>query len=200
MTLYSTAINTVRHYVYKDIPVSLLPWRSNTIRELLHALNRKVEKVLKRKLKKSYHSGRHLFSLKLKPSQHVTLTLGKRLEVEFSSNLSYLLGLPHQRLKQRRTNAVREVDSLFNRSRQLHMLTDIIQPTAIGNQQLQILRDFVHLSSKEDLSVKHFDSISYIPLMVNRIDAIHMQLVNDMIECVKVKDAKTLVTLYFRKI
>ena len=186
--------------MYRDIDFSLMPWRSNTIRELLNMINNKVQAVLKTNLKKSYHAKRHSFSLKLLPSQHVVLKLGKRLEVEFSANLAFLLGLPNKRFKLRHTDAVREVDVLFNRSRQLHVLTDIIQPTAIGNKQLQILRDFVHQRTTKDLSVKHFDSISYIPLMLNRIDTINMRLVNDMFETVKVKDTKTLITLYFRKV
>ena len=163
-------------------------------------INGKVQQRLKRKLKKKYSAHRHLFSLSLQRSQHVVLKLGKRLEIEFSTNLARLLGFPNQTFHRPQTNAVREVDALFNRSRRLHVLADIIQPTAVGNQQLQILRDFVHRGSDESLTVKHFESISYIPLMVNRIDSIHMQLVNDMIEYVKVKDKKTLVTLYFRKI
>ncbi len=200
VTVYRTDMSTVRHYIYRDIPLSLMPWRSNTIRELLHTINRKVAKTLKRKLMRSYHQGRHLFSLKLQTSQHVKLTLGKRLEVEFSPKLAHLLGFSQDRLQRREIIAPREVDALFNRARQLHVLTNIIQPTAVGNQQVQILRDFVHQSTQENMSVKYFDTISYIPLRINRIDSIHMQLVNDMMETVKIKDAKTLITLYFRKV
>ena len=198
--VYSTAMVRTRRYTYKDIPLSLMPWKSNTIRELLFTMNRQVEKSLKRELQREYHSGRHHFSLRLRPSQHVTMKLGKRLEVEFSPNLAFLLGFPNQRYSRHQSTAVREVDALFNRSRQLHVLSNIVKPTAVGKQQRQIVRDFVHHSTNKELSVKHFDTISYVPVMTNRIDNIHMQLVNDMMEPVKVQDVKTLITLYFRKI
>lgn len=200
LDVYTTEMIRRRHYDYTTIPLTIMPWKSNTIRELLHVITLTVARTLKRALKKSYHSKRHEFSLKLQPSQHVTLTLGKRLEVEFSINLTHLLGLPQERLKRSQTNAVREVDALFNRSRQLHLLTNIVQPTAIGNKQVKILRDFVHISTKDPLSVRHFDTVSYVPVIVNRIDNIHMQLTNDMFDSVMMKDIKTLVTLYFRKI
>lgn len=198
--VYSKPMVRTRRYTYEDVPLSLMPWKSNTIRELLLSINRQVEKTLKLKLQREYHSGRHRFSLRLRPSQHVTMKLGKRLEVVFSPNLAFLLGFPNQRYSQRQSTAVREVDTLFNRSRQLHVLSNIVKSTAVGKQQVQILRDFVHQSTNKEMSVKHFDTISYVPLMTNRIDQIHMQLVNDMMEPVKVQDAKTLITLYFRKI
>lgn len=200
VNIYFPEVTRVRRYAYTNIPLHLMPWKARTIRELLHDIGRKVKKKLKHELKKSYHRQRHFFSLTLQPSKHVTLKLGKRLEIVFSSNLAYLLGFPNQRFNRRQTNAAREVDTLFNRSRQLHVLANIVQPTTIGNQQLQILRDFVHIGMREELSVKHFDTISYVPLIANRIDNIHVQLVNDMIETVKIKDTKTLVTLFFRKI
>ena len=197
--IYDKSMLKVRSFTYIDIPISLQPWKSNTIRELLHVISSEVEKVLKHKMKSVYRKERHQFSLQLQPSQHVVLTLGKRLEIEFSRNLAYLLGFPNERFKYH-THGVREVDTLFNRARQLHVLTNIVQPTVVGKRQLQVLRDFVHQSTNENLSVKRFDIISYIPLRINRIDNIHMQIVNDVIETVKVKDVKTLVTLHFRKI
>ena len=200
INIYSTEMSSYRDYVYTDISVPLMPWKSNTIRELLHVIRREVEETLKRKLKRMYHTGRHHFSMRLQSSQHVVLTLGKRLEIDFSPNLAHLLGFPNKHFDRHETHAVREVDSLFNRARQLHVLTNIVQPTAVGKQQLQILRDFVHHSTGETLSVKRFDTISYVPLRINRIDNIHVQLVNAKIETVKVDDTKTLVTLYFRKI
>ena len=92
VNVYSTEMLTQRVYTHRDIPLSLSPWKSNTIRELLHVINHKVEKKLKRTLRRNYHKGRHHFFLKLQSSQHAMMTLGKRLEVEFSANLAYLLG------------------------------------------------------------------------------------------------------------
>ena len=200
VNIYRTEMRRTRLYEYTTIPLTIMPWKSNTSRRLLHAIGRKVQRTLKRKLKRSYHKQRHHFSLSLQPSQHVTLKLGKRLEVEFGDVLTHLLGLPKERLKRSQTNALREVDALFNRSRRLHLVTNIVQPTAVGNKQVKILRDFVHVGTNNLMSAKHFDTISYVPVITNRIDNIHVQLVNDRIESVKIKDTKTLVTLYFRKI
>ena len=162
-------------------------------------MNRKVETMLKRKLKRIYHSQRHQFSLRLKPSQHVSMRLGKRLGIKFSPNLAYLLGFPNRHFHDIYSESEREVNSLFNRSRQLHLLSNIVKPTAVGKQQIHVLRDFVHRRTKKNLSVKRFDTISYVPVMLNTIHMLHLQLVNDNLETMKIKDMKTLVTLYFKK-
>ena len=198
--VYSAELVRTRRLSYTNIPITLYPWRQKTVQTLLRLINRKVTRTLQRKLKSAYNKARHEFRLSLQPTEHMTLRLGRRLEVEFSQNLAYLLGFPNQRYDRRETDAVREVDHLFNRSRRLHLLTNIIQPTAIGNKQVQIIRDFLHKNSNESMAEKHFDPISYIPVRINTIDMIHFQLVDDTYEPVDIKDSKTLVTLYFRKI
>ena len=200
VTVYSTKMRTKRVVERFAHPLSLSLRKFNTIPELLISINGKVKTKLVSILKKNYHSRRHHCSLRLLPSKHVALRLGSRIELEFSRNLGHLLGFPTSRLFRSRTQAEREVDNLFNRSRQLHVMTNIVQATAVGGRQLQILRDFLHTPSRETLSVKHFDTISYIPVNQNRLDSIHIQIVDDRNECVQLKDVKTLLTLYFQKI
>lgn len=197
--VYSTEMVTRRHSTFKSFPLTLMPWKSNTIRGLLLSINHKVESMLKRKLKRVYHSQRHQFSLRLRPSQHITMRIGRRLGIKFSQNLAYLLGFPNHHFRDIYSHSEREVNSLFNRSRQLHILSNIVQPTAIGKQQVQVLCDFVHQRTKKNLSVKHFDTISYVPVMLNTIQMVHIQLVDDNLEPMKIRDMKSLITLYFKQ-
>ena len=197
--VYTSEMVQRKRSSFKSFPMTLMPWKSNTIRGLLHSINRKVESILKRKLKRIYHSQRHQFSLRLRPSQHISMRIGRRLGIKFSSNLAYLLGFPNRHFRDIYSDAEREVNSLFNRSRQLHLLSNIVKPTAVGKQQVQVLCDFVHRRTKNYLSVKHFDTISYVPVMLNTIHMLHVQLVNDNLEAVKIQDVKTLVILYFKK-
>ena len=200
VTVYSTKMRTKRVVERVAHPLSITPRQFNTISELLISINGKMKTKLVENLKHNYHSGRHHCSLRLLPSRHITLRLGKRIELEFSRNLAHLLGFPTSRLFRYLTQAEREVDNIFNRSRQLHVMTNIVQATAVGGRQQKILCDFLHNPSREMVSVKHFDTISYIPVSQNRIDRIHIQIADDYNECVRLKDVKTLLTLYFRKI
>ena len=199
--VYGTDMTKFKRSTFKTHVITLLPWRSNSIRQLLSSLKAKVEMKLRTQLRRIYHKNRHHFSIHLEPSYHVIMKLGKRLQVSFSPNLAFLLGFHEQEYKGYCvTSSQRQVDTLFNRSRQLHILSNIVQPTVVGNKQVQILRDFIHRRTRKTLRVKHFDAISYVPLMFNYIDKLHMQLVNDRLEAVRLQDTKTIITLYFRKI
>ena len=152
-------------------------------------------------MKAEYQEERHKCALKLLSSNHAVLTLGQRIEVQFSANLCHLLGFPNEEFSAgAMVIGQREVDVLFNRSRQLHVLTNIIQPTVVGQHQVQILRDFVHTNVEDQLNVKNFDIISYVPLQLNSISDIHIQIVNSQYKPIKLKETKTLLVLYFRKI
>ena len=198
--IYTSDLRTVKKLDYKEHRIKIFPWESNSIRELLSTINDDVNKKLRQKMKRLYHRDHHRFSLRLQPSQHVSMKLGKHLEITFSANLAQVLGF-HQYKYQKSLNiAEREVETLFNRSRQLHILSDIVKPTIVGSKQVQILRDFLHRRTKKSLRTKYFDIINYVPLTINRIDKLHMQLVNDTMQTVHLQDTKTLITLYFRKI
>ena len=200
VSIYTREMARIKRSTFKEHLITLYPWKSNSIRQLLTVMNRKVEDKLKQKLRRIYHSARHRFSLHLLPSRHVIMKFGKRLQISFSPKLAFLLGLQPVSYNQLLVKGERMVDALFNRARQLHVLCNIVKPTTIGNQQVQILRDFIHHRTNKSLCVKHFDTISYIPLALNRIDKLHVQVVNDLLKTVKLKDTKTLITLYFRKI
>ena len=90
---------------------------------------------------------------------------------------------------------------IFNRSRQLYLLTDVVQTTKHGNNSVSILQDFLHYTNNEKPLIKRsFFPINYIRLRKTRLDRIHLRLVDEQFEDVKIRDSKTLVTLYFRKI
>ena len=64
-------------------------------------------------------------------------------------------------IKGAETLGQREVDSLDNHSRQLHLLSNVIKPTAYGKQQRQILCDFLHERNTLPIVEKRFNPISY---------------------------------------
>ena len=200
ITVYGTAMKTLPVYECDKLSIPLSPFKYATVSDLLNGINNRVKSELKHALKGEYQVERHKCTLNLLPSKHAVLTLGERIQVQFSDNLCYLLGFPYEHFSTGTVIGQREVDVLFNRSRQLHVLTNIIQPTTVGQQQVHILRDFVHTNVEDQLNVKNFDIISYVPLQLNSINDIHIQIVNSLYEPVKLKEMKTLLVLYFRKI
>ena len=200
VAIFGTAMRTWSVYDCTSHPIPLSPWKYADIAELLQGINMKVKDKLQHALKEKYNAEHHKCTLQLQPSNHALLTLGEHTQVEFSDNLRHLLGFPNQRLTNSQVVAPREVDVLINRSRQLHVLTNIVQPTAVGQRQVQILRDFVHTNVEAKLNEKHFDIISYVPLQLTSINDIHIQIVDSEYKPVKLKERKTLLVLYFRKI
>ena len=208
--LYSTNINdesekaqidfevktdgTTKHKLTMDVFLG-----NHVKHEELHTyINQSVSTFLKQKLGDKYDTSQHSFSLSIYFEFHCKVIIGDKLTVRFSKNLSYLLGFPNKILKDTAIS-IRGVTSLSNRKRQLFVLTDAIKPTAYGNQKLQILQNFVHNSTGDEIIEKHFNPIVYLPVMHNYIDMIQIQLTDDLHQPLPIKDSKTIVTLYFRK-
>lgn len=178
----------------------LFPWRFKNHKKLYAYINQTVSKHLKKKLKHKYDTVKHSFVLSVLNDDRCLLTLGDWLNVHFSKNLSYLLGFPEKFIQERKLASMREVEALTNRKKQLFLLSNVIKPTAIGSHKLQILQDFLYSYKGERIIEKRFDPIVYLPIMNNYLDMIHIQLTDDSFKPIPIKDSKTIVTLYFRKV
>ena len=197
--LYSTKMDmtTINGRYYLSLKV--YPWHHKSVTKLLRYINNQSRILLRRHLKQSYDNRKHYFHLSLEETNHCTLRKGYGLMVFFSKNLSYLLSFPDVAILNSISYGVREVQSLGKHSRQLHLLSNIIQPTAYGKHQRHILCDFLHKASTQRIIEKRFHPISYHPLPRNIIDRINLQLVDDDYLPIVIEDVKTIVTLYFRK-
>ena len=72
------------------------------------------------------------------------------------------MGFPFKELQFEEILPTREVDLLSNQSRQLHLISNVIQPTAYGKHQRQILCDFLHMQNAEPITEKQFDNAYYM--------------------------------------
>ena len=199
--VYSEKMEVTEEQKFADFSLDFYPWRCKTMKQVLRLINSRIQKLLRLKLKTSYDADKHHFFLTLNDtSEHCKLTLGPWLSsCNMSKNLSYLLGFPDKEMNSGENLAVREVDSLSNHSRQLHLTSNVIQPTAYGKHQRQILCDFLHTRNVEPITEKRFDPISYHPVARNGIDMIRVQLTDDLYNPISIQDSTTIVTLYFRK-
>ena len=158
------------------------------------------ETCMRDALKKGYDSTRHQVHLNINASSnHCHFTQGDAFVTKISPNLVYLLGFSDEVMIDTNVMGTREVDALSNHLRQLHLLSNVIQTTANGKHQRQILCDFLHMQTTEPIKEKWFDPINYHPVARSDIDMIHLQLTDDAYNPISIKDVNTLVTLYFRK-
>lgn len=199
--IYGLKLDTTEEEKYDhNLFLTVFPWQQKTIRHAMHSINTEAKNILQERWKEAYDAKKHYFHLTLEENDHCKLTIGSGIHVWFTNNLSYMFSLPHWTIVRSETFGTRQVDSLKNHSRQLHLLSNVIQPTAYGQQQRHILCDFLHRASGRKISEKHFNPISYHPVSTNVIDMIHMQLTDEHYNPIKTADSKTIVTLYFRKI
>ena len=186
----------------ENLQLHLYPWRSSTVKQLLHHVNLKVKAFLQNSLKSTpaYDKTKHNFKLTIEASGHCKLTLGKWLQVMLSPNLAYLLSLPDYLLRRPEVIGMREIDVLETHLRQLFLLSNVIKPTYSGEQQRHIICDFLHKAGTERILEKHFHPISYHPIARNKIDEIHLQLTDSQFYPIAINDIESIVTLYFRKL
>ena len=178
--IYDTTLELSYISKYQDLSVSFYPWRCKSMKQVISLVNSQVEKLLRDSLTNVYDVKKHHFQLSLEQNDHTKLVLGTWIgKCLFSPNLSFLLGFSSEVIEDKETLGVREVDSLENHSRQLHLLSNVIKPTAYGKQQRQILCDFLHERSALPIIEKRFDPISYHPVAQNSIDLLYMQLTDD---------------------
>ena len=138
MKVFSTKMIETSVAFSTDLTLRIYPWRSKNVKKLLYFINTQVKSALQEELKKSYDSKRHYFNLSLEPSEHCKLALGTDVNAYFSKNLSYLLGLPDNEIRARECIGGRKVEDIDKHSRQLHLLSNVIQPTAYGKNQRNI--------------------------------------------------------------
>ena len=199
--IYTTELATTEVDKAIYVPTTIFPWRSKTIKGLLNKINMKAKYALQDALKGGYDSTRHHVHFSMNTSSnHCRFTQGHSLVTKISPNLLHLLGFSEEVIINVNVMGTREVDALSNHSRQLHLISNVIQPTAYGKHQRQILCDFLHTQTAEPIMEKRFDPINYHPVARNTIDMIHLQLTDDAYNPVSIEDVNTIVTLYFRKV
>ena len=184
----------------RSFTMDIFPWRYVKYNNLFTYINRTVSSFLKKKLNTEYDVIKHHFSMSLHSTDRCKLVLGDWLSVTLSENLTYLLALPMKETKETEVIGMREMTSLTDRKRQLLLLSNVIKPVAFGNHKLQIMQDFLHSATGNEAIERRFYPIVYLPLMHNYMDMIHIQLTDEFYKPVAIKDSKTIVTLYFRKV
>ncbi|MEL7181543.1 MAG: hypothetical protein AAFN63_17235 [Pseudomonadota bacterium] len=200
--IYTEKMETTEQKAVIDVSLELYPWRSASMKKLIYLINTKMVSLLKLNLENKYDAAKYRFELTFDDvSGHCNLILGPMLHsCNLSKNLSYLLGFKSDEIRERASSGVRKADSLTNHSRQLHLISNVIQPTAYGKHQRQILCDFLHVRDLKPITGKRFDPISYHPVARSGIDMIHLRLTDDTYNNISIQDATTIVTLYFRKV
>lgn len=198
--MYTSELETTIVSQMQDLTLELYPWHYKSIKQLLRAIKTKTQNILQVALKDSYNAEAHMFDLSLEESDHCSLVKGPWINCRFSKNLSTLLGVfPSDFIQNRSLVSMQEVNAIANHSRQLHLMSNVIQPTSYGQHQRQILCDFLHMSNPSVVIEKHFKPISYHTVARNIIDMIHVQLTDEDYQPISIKDATTIVTLYFSK-
>ena len=199
--IFSTQMDAIVEKVNHNIGLTVYPWRFTTMRQVLRYLNREVTSMIKNAIGKEY-SQYHRVNFDMNLSEYCSLSFDKWIDaVELSPNLAHLLGFP-TKINTNTFTATREASSIKSRPRQLYLLSNMVQLTVVGKERIPILQDFLHRKSDIVGSIveRRFNPISYVPLQKTRLDYIHLQLVDENYQPVKIKDSKTLVTLYFQKI
>ena len=165
----------------------------------MSAINKKTRTLLKEDLKSDYDPKAHAVTFSVDMDNQAQVELGPWIQCHLDQNLANLFSLPALKIKHT-MRGLQEVDTLSNHSRQLHVLSDVIQPTAYGEHQRPILCDFLHKASNDAINEITFDPISYHAIAKNNMDMVHIQVTDDNYNPLSIKDSKTIVTLYFRRV
>ena len=200
-----------------DKRLEIFPWKFDTNESLISYVNSMVVKQLKHGLKNDYNAEKYFFTMSISYNFQIVLLMGIHLKVYFGENLSYLLGLPNEtlptphdiHLRQYYNESKRDISilsfrpmvNIAKRQRQIFVLCSLIKPTAYGVNHLPILREFVHENANDQsISEMRFDPIIYLPLKTNFIENINIQITDTNYKPVEIKDCKTMITLFFRKV
>lgn len=200
--VFSNKMDVTVEMIPDNFTLNVYPWKFTSLQQVLRYLNSEVSHKTQIMAKTLYDETHHQIAFDMNLSEYCSLKIGKWIDmVQLSPNLSHLLGLP-SRVTEKTMNAVREASIIKNRPRQLYLLSNMVQRTVVGKERLPILQDFLHRKSDNVHGVieKRFNPISYIPIQKPWLDFIHLQLVDEHYQAVKIKDSKTLVTLYFQQI
>ena len=197
--VYCTELRLNEPEVIPPLTLDVFPWQEESIEKVMETVNEQMKTSLQDNFK-SYDSDDHRFHLSLDENGYSKLALGAGLKIKMSQDLLYLLGMPQALLQAPEINGVRPIGKTVSRDRHLFLLSNVAKPTAFGQQDFPILQSFLHKAKKGVLYEKRFEPIVYLPVKSNYIDMIQLQLTDDSYKPVSIKDSKTVVCLYFRKV
>lgn len=141
--------------------IHVYPLRCKTIKEVLRVINTKVHSTCKNSSKQGYDANRHQFQL-TRVSDHYRLKQGLLLVCTVGENLAYFLSLSYETLRNKDILVTLEVNALSNHSRQLRLISNVIQPMAYCKHERQILCDFLHMQTQILLWKNDLISLAFI--------------------------------------
>ena len=197
--VYSDEMETVRVNEYQKDTFSFEPRSFDNVDAVVSYVNQMIFSKLKELLGPYYDAKMHQCELSLHQN-HTKIVIGKWLVVQMSKNLSLMFGFDQNSFTNGEHTSSRLAASLKLREQRLFILSDFIQPVSYGNEQLPVMQEFIHEVKDTDILEKRFQPISYIPLSHTTLPSVHIELVNELHQPVKIKDSKTMLILHFRKV
>ena len=198
--VYKNNLATTTTDEITQLPYTFKPRYFSSIKDIGESLNKYFPCKLLDLLKASYNAVNHKWEVKIE-NNRLKLTLGKWIHMQWSKNLSFMFGLDKTNFEGgRHYDSIKPIGILKDLETYLFISTNIIEAVLYGEEKLQIIQDFVHNSNQKGLVEKSFFPIVFYPLKSNCIRDIRLQILNEVREPVKMKDAKSIVILHFRKI
>lgn len=200
LNAFDTSLDLTERPVVQKLNVSVNPWLYKNISEAMKHINEKVKATVTNALTVDYQAKEHDFNLSTTATGRAKLTHGKNILPKFSKNLAYLFGLPNEPFRDLTTMAIRELDDIENRRRQLYILCNVTETTSFGEHQRNILCDFLHMGGSERMTEKSFRPVTYHSLNTTSFNDIHIEIVTDDFKPISMKEIDTVLTLHFRRV
>ena len=199
--VYNSQLQMASVMKNKTPSFSFYPYLFSSAKDMISFLNGSISSFLKTKLDKYYDTGRHSFSLTMSSShQRVTLNLGSWIYLNWTPNISKLLGFDKRNFIHGSHVSSIAPSTPKEMSQRVLLMTDITESIFYGNQRLCVLQDFVHRVKGPNIIEKRFQPLSFVPVIRNYIDTISIQLVNEEQQQITAKDVKTVVVLHFQRV
>lgn len=191
------------------IPFSLKVREFYDIRDVAAAINRISAIKMKEIMKLQVLDEQHKFDISIVNNKS-KLTIGSWIRMQWSKNLAYMFGFDEKEFSSGDYNSIKHIGTLNQLESYLFITTNLIQPTAYGDQKLRAIQDFVHEhesssssngenTNKNELIEKSFYPMTFFPVSNNYINEVRVQITNELMQPIKIIDSKTLLIFYFRK-
>ena len=198
--IYGTELSSMRETVpYINFSHQLKPRRYSKVVDVINSLNNDFPKFLKDNLKDNYDPTTHFCRFST-VNNYTHVEVGELTEIKLSDNLKFMLGFKFKKFSHGTHVSTTMPATLDQRDQQLFIHTDFIHPISYGSRKEFIIQEFIH--DKEDeygIIHKRFEPISFIPVAKSYIDTIHIKITNASFQPITIRDSKTILVLYFRR-
>lgn len=199
--IYSSKLEKTSKTFLNTDNILIRPRTFPDVTNIIDHLNRIMTATVKKRVtKENFNKDDHLVAFSIERNC-AKLRIGRNVILKMSDNLRRMLGFEYPYFTSGMFSGKNIPMTLRETQQRLRIASNFISSVSFGDSKQYSMQHFIHeLKESQDLIVKKvFYPIAYYPVSTNCITSVHIQILDDEGNVIKINGGKTLLLVHFVK-